>query len=228
MIWDAVVAAIGLVSDATTKGKFIMSMGDTPREELPRNDAREQPNPFRENPYASPKPTFDMPLAGAPVPVPASTGRGMVGHVTVVAILMMVQGALEAAMGLMYVAMGGIFPVFIRMELDRNPPPAGGPPPEFMTWLMFGVYGGMGLLTLMAAGLHIFGGIRNYRFRSRTLGLVALTAGMVSMASCYCGLTAVALGVYGLVTYLNPEVRYAFALGAAGRKRSEILAAFGA
>jgi hypothetical protein len=92
---------------------------------------------------------------------------------------------------------------------------------------MLGVYGGMGLFTLIAAGLHVYAGIRNFSFRSRTLGLVALAGGMVSMLGCYCGLTAVALGVYGLVTYLNPEVRYAFGLGASGRKRSEILASFG-
>ncbi len=46
------------------------------------------------------------------------------------------------------------------------------------------------------------------------------------MFTCYCAPTAIALGVYGLITYLNYEVAQAFVMGEAGRTREEILAAF--
>jgi hypothetical protein len=126
-------------------------------------------------------------------------------------------------MGLGLVAMGGVFPVLMRMGEMRGG--AEGPPPEMVGWMMLAIYGGLGLLTLVAASLHLFAGLRNYRFRSRTLGLVALGGGLVTVFTCYCAPTSVALAVYGLVTYLNPAVSQAFALGEAGKKRNEILAA---
>jgi hypothetical protein len=69
-------------------------------------------------------------------------------------------------------------------------------------------------------------GIRNYKFRGRTLGLIALGGGMVTVMTCYCAPTAIGLGVYGLITYLNPEVAQAFAMGEAGTSRDDILSAY--
>jgi hypothetical protein len=151
----------------------------------------------------------------------------MVKHVPIVAILMIVQGCLETLMGLMLVAMGGFFPVMMQMEMQQQENRPQELPPEAMTWILLVVYGGLGLLTLVAAGLHIFAGIRNLKYRSRTLGLIALAGGMVTVFTCYCAPTSIALGVYGLVTYLNAEVTQAFALGESGRTRQEIEAAFG-
>ena len=184
-------------------------------------------NPFADNPYASPSLQAGAGLGGPFEPLPRSPGRGMVGHVPVVAILMIVQGALEALMGVGLVAMGGFFPAMMQMEMDRG---QAGPQPmsaETMSWMMLIIYGGMGLLVLIAAGLHIFAGIRNYKFRGRVLGLVALGGGMVTVMTCYCAPTAIALGVYGLITYLNPEVAQAFAMGKAKRSKEDILASFG-
>jgi hypothetical protein len=176
-------------------------------------------NPFSDSPYAVPPSD-----PGSFPPVGRAPTRSMVSHVPVVAILMMVQGGLELLMGLGLVAMGGIFPVLMRMGELRDG--GEGPPPEMVGWMMLAIYGGLGVLTLVAAGLHLFAGLRNYRFRSRTLGLVALSGGLVTVFTCYCAPTSVALAVYGLVTYLNPDVSHAFALGEAGRKRNEILATF--
>jgi hypothetical protein len=173
-----------------------------------------QTNPFSDNPYAAP----------ASAAAGRAPGRGMVGHVPVVAVLMMVQGGLELLMGVGLVAMGGLGPVLMRM--DQGQGGADAPPPEMVGWIMLAVYGGLGLLTLAAAGLHLFAGLRNYRFRSRTLGIVALAGGMVTVFTCYCAPTSIALGVYGLITYLNYEVSQAFVMGDAGKTREEILAAF--
>jgi hypothetical protein len=146
----------------------------------------------------------------------------MVRHVPIVAILMIIQGALEALMGLGLVAMCAFVPMLIQMEAEQ-----GGPPEAPPTWLLIGIYGGMGLVALVAAILHIFAGIRNYKFRGRVFGLVALGGGMVTVITCYCAPTAIALGVYGLITYLNPEVNQAFAMAESGKRREEILALLG-
>ncbi len=151
----------------------------------------------------------------------------MTRQVPVVAILMMVQGGLEVLMGLGLVGMGIFLLVMMRNELQgargAAPPDM---PPEAMGWIMLAMYGGLGVVTLVAAGLHIYAGMRNYRFRSRTLGFVALAGGMVTMFTCYCAPSAIALGVYGLITYMNNEVAQAFAMGESGKTREEILAAF--
>ena len=65
---------------------------------------------------------------------------------------------------------------------------------------------------LLAAGiLTIAAGIRNLKHRGRTLGLIAVASAGVALPTCYCAPTALGLLVYGLVVYLNGEVRAAFA-----------------
>jgi hypothetical protein len=158
--------------------------------------------------------------------LPHAQSQGMVRHVPIVGILMIVQGGLEAVMGLMLVAIGGFLPALMEMEAGSGGRQADMPPEE-LSWVFLLIYGGLGLVTLVAAGLHIFAGIRVYQFRSRVLGIVALAGGLVTMFSCYCVPTAIGVGVYGLIVFLNPEATQAFAMGESGRKRDEILAAYG-
>ncbi|MBC8871500.1 MAG: hypothetical protein H8E44_18915 [Planctomycetes bacterium] len=205
-----------------------MSTDDSQKDPFGQETPLGEDNPFGDNPYASP----DLGSAGAPVgpmpyyPPPAS--RGMVKHVPVLAILMIVQGALEVLMGLGLIGMGAFFPMMMQGEMAQQAGPPGGPPPEAMTWVLLAIYGGMGVVVLIGAVLHIFAGIRNYKFRGRVLGFVALIAGMVTtLMTCYCAPTAIALGVYGLICFLNPEVTHAFAMAKAGKKKDEILATFG-
>lgn len=183
-------------------------------------------NPFSDNPYAAPAMTSDVSAAGPYPAVPAAVGRGMTRHVPVVAILMTVQGGLELLAGLGLIGVGAFGMVMVRMDQfqDRGVGPP-DMPPEALGWIMLGTYGGMGLVALLAGGLHLLAGLRNYRFRSRTLGLVALAGGLATIFTCYCAPSAIALAVYGLITYLNGDVTQAFAMGEAGRTREEILAA---
>lgn len=59
------------------------------------------------------------------------------------------------------------------------------------------------------------------------LGVVALAAGVAGVFTCSCGPTAVAPGIYGLITSLNPALISAFALGDAGVPAAEIRARCG-
>src|SRR5262245_46001980 len=109
-------------------------------------------------------------------------------HIKIVAILLMVEGGLEALMGIFLCVMG---PVMMAFMQAAPPPSSGGappPPPE-----LFGaIYIGMGAVTLLAGIIKVVGGIRNVSFKSRTLGFIALGSSLLSFASCYCIPTAIA------------------------------------
>lgn len=180
-------------------------------------------NPFRDNPYAASDPMLGD-KSGAPVVVMPAGNRGLVTHVPVVAVFMIVQGFLELLMGIGLVGLGFGMPFLMQDELRRNPPGGDGPNPEMMSWIFIAVYGVLGLLVLFGSALHIFAGFFNYGYRARTLGIVALIAGMATtLVTCYCAPTAIAIGVYGLVCYLNPSVTQAFQMVANGTPKSEVL-----
>jgi hypothetical protein len=152
----------------------------------------------------------------------------MVSHVGVVAILMMVQAALELLAGILFVAMGVVFVVAFQSQASR-----GGVDPDQLPaantamWLMGSFYGGAGLVSLAAAAFHGYAGYRNFFFQRRVLGIAAMVFGLLTVLTCYCAPTAVALGIYGMIVYLNDEVGRAFVLGESGRTRREIDRAFG-
>lgn len=168
-----------------------------------------------ENPFQSPvEPTATF----APALNMARRNPGMVHHVRVVAILMMVQAGLEL---LMAVVLGGVavFMPTVFREIQKEQ----GRPEDPGIWIVTAIYGGLALVVLAVGMLHLVAGLRNYRLRGRTLGIVALAGGMLSVVTCYCLPTAIALAVYGLIVYLNQEATDAFRMGEAGCEPSEIL-----
>jgi hypothetical protein len=204
-----------------------MSTNDSADSPFRRATPFDEENPFQDNPYASP----DLHSAGGHTePMPPSRGS-MVRHVQTVAILMVVQGALELIMALFLIGLAVVMPLLFQSAQQGGPPggrPPGAPPPELMSWIMFGMYGFTGFMVLVGAVLHIVAGVRNYKFRGRVLGIVALITGIVTtLLTCYCAPTAIALGVFGLICYLNPEVTDAFALVSAGKTKEEILQTMG-
>ncbi len=170
-----------------------------------------------ENPYQSPS----APLGPSDPMDPFQRRPGLVRHVRVVAILMIVQGALEllAALGL------GAMAVLI-LVMSRQVQNQGGVPNGPELWIATLIYGGMAAVALVSGVLHLAAGLRNYRFRGRTLGIVALACGILTVVTCCCLPTAVALGVYGLIVYLNPEASEAFRMGEAGHGPAEIVTTF--
>ena len=63
-------------------------------------------------------------------------------------------------------------------------------------------------------------------FPGKDLGDRGVSVRHADVLTCYCLPTAVALAVYGLIVYLNPEVSEAFRMGEAGSEPAEIVAAF--
>jgi len=179
-----------------------------------------------ENPYQSPQSPFapgSQPAGMPPYPRP---GR-LVHHVRVVAILMMVQAGLEVLAGIGLIGLGAFMPQFMAAHMESMPQGQQQiqAPQEFF-WVMFAVYGGMGLVALVAGILHGIAGIRNYRFQSRRLGIVAVSVGLLTLFTCYCLPTAVGVAVYGLIVLLNREVAEAFALVETGHALDDVLARF--
>ena len=73
----------------------------------------------------------------------------------------------------------------------------------------------VGPILLLGGILKVFGGARNMKFKDRPAGLIALGTCFLTMPACCCAPTALALGIWGLVVYMNDEVRMEFARVAA-------------
>ena len=148
-------------------------------------------------------------MASNPYQTPAADGlqrRGMVGHVRPLAILMIVQGAFEAPMGLYISAFSFMISDLIRgAQRDSLPEGETGPYWSSPVYLL-----AIGAITTVAGGLHIYAGWRVFLFRARALGIVALAWGCLTVFSCYCAPSAVALALYGLIVLRNAETKIAF------------------
>ena len=148
----------------------------------------------------------------------------MVNHVIVLGILMIVQGALSTLCGLGAGAMAFVMPAIIKAQAGIPPRPgmpAPAMPPE-MEMIMLVMYGGAGIILLSTGILGIWAGIGIMKFRSRTLGIVAISAGLLGIFGCYCFPTAIALFIYGLIVFLNPQVKQAFEMGQQGYTSADI------
>jgi hypothetical protein len=146
---------------------------------------------------------------------PARHSRGLVGHVPIVAMLLLVQGGLELAFGLFCLAFSAL--TFVL------PAEAMGGIDATVMAIMMGV---LGVTGVACGGLRIAAGLANWSYRRRMLGITALGIGLISMFTGYCAPTAIALAIYGLIVYVNESVVAAFELGSQGRSKAEIQAAF--
>ena len=140
-------------------------------------------------------------------------------QIKIVAILLMIEGGLEIVMGGVYCILGPVMMAFMRSA----PPPSSGaapPPPE-----MFGaIYIAMGVATILGGILKVVGGVRNVSLKSRVLGFIALGSGLLSFASCYCIPTALGLGIYGIIVYVNQKSAEAFAMAESGMPPDQVFA----
>ena len=167
--------------------------------------------PTKPNP---PEPSWSSDYFREPVPAGVSPlGRGLVGHVPLVAIFLLVQGVLE-------VMVGAIFLMSAMFFLLVNDPQLAGM--RALAWLMVG----MAAPACFCGCVRVVAGVCNLRYRRRVLGMTALGLGLLTMITGYCALTSIGLAVYGLIVYLNESVAAAFAMGESGKTNADIQAAF--
>ena len=178
------------------------------------------------NPYETPM--GGMPTYSADGSLPPPQEPGLVGQVRIVSILMMVQGSLDLLVGLGLVGMGIFMGIFMRDVMIHDPQfqQGNGATPEFMANMVGGIYGGLGAVIAVLGAMNIFAGYRNWKFKSRVMGIVSLVAGLGTIFTCYCAPTSLALCIYGLIVYLNSPVAAAFRMGEEGYSGDEIIMAF--
>jgi len=155
------------------------------------------------NPYESPQD-----FSRAPVDLPPAAGSSStVVKVRVLAILMIVQGALEALAGLMVTGMGLFFYFYLGPQMIAQQQQQSGPPPPMWVFL---IYLPFGIALLAVAALRIYAGFCNLSFKGRTLGIIAISCGLATALTFYCAPTAIGLMIYGLIVYLDGNVTQAF------------------
>jgi|SRR5262245_1153961 len=139
--------------------------------------------------------------------------RGLIGHVPIIAILLIVQGVSEILFGLFCFA----FAALVHW----------GPEKELAGMRGIGLLlAGIGVPCLIIGVLRIVAGVYNYHYCRRGLGVTALACGLFTLITGYCAPTAIALAIYGLIVYLDEAVIAAFRMGDSGRPRSEIRNAY--
>src|SRR5262245_5687246 len=139
--------------------------------------------------------------------------QGLIGHVPIIAALLIVQGALELCFALFCYAFIALVVWGPQKEL------------EGMRGLSI-VFALISVPSLVSGVLRIVAGFFNFRYRRRGLGMTALCVGLTTLATAYCAPTAIALAIYGLIVYVNEPVAMAFAMGDRGRTSGEIRGAF--
>lgn len=140
-------------------------------------------------------------------------GRGLVGHVPIIAGLLVGLGVLEVAVAVVFVLFG-----LIGLAL----PPESGANPQ----MIFTIYVALAVMIGGCGVIRIAAGLANFRFRNRRLGIAALGIGLIAVFSGFCAPTSIAMAVYGLIVYLNDSVIAAFEMGNAGKTPGEIQSAF--
>lgn len=85
-------------------------------------------------------------------------------------------------------------------------------------------YGIIGSGVLLLGLVSIYAGIRNWSFRDRTLGIIALSTGVITAMGVWCAPTAIGLAIWGLIVFLDPSVKRAFELAREGTKPKDLLA----
>src|SRR5262249_55077821 len=135
--------------------------------------------------------------------------RGLIGHVPIVAALLIVQGLLEVGFSLFGLA----FAAFMFW----GPPNAGAGQPGI--GIMYSV---MSTPALPAGILRIVAGTFNTFYRRRGLGIAAMAVGLITLMTGCCSMTSIGLAIYGLIVYVDEPVIAAFAMGDSGRSAAEI------
>jgi hypothetical protein len=178
-------------------------------------------NRIIDNPYAA----SNIPQTGSTIGISGFEPRisaSILFQIRVVAILLIVHGALLLIMGGFLIAISIVMPSMIAAQQQKMQQAPNGPSPAQLQNILFATYMGMGSAGIVPGIIQIIAGIRNFRLHGRIFGIVALVAGVLSIGTCYCAPTSVALMVYGLIIYLNNTSTQVFSLAQQGLKWSDI------
>jgi hypothetical protein len=179
------------------------------------------------NPY-TPSQTDRLANSAVPFELADITERGLVSQVPILGVLMIVQGVFISIAGTAIIGYAVLMPRFLQQMQQQQAGQGGNVapmPPNMGLW--FGVVGGLlGLLMFLIGVLTIFAGVRTMKFRGRMFSIVMFCTGLLTIMTCYCLPTQIALTVYGMIVLLNSPVRDAFQLAEQGHSAREIQRAY--
>jgi hypothetical protein len=179
-----------------------------------------------QNPYSLPRTDPHAVHRSGPIPLPANQTRGMVNQAVVVGVLMAVHGAINCLAGAI-AAFYAIFMPAIMAEAQQQQAAQGGAPMPENMGLYFAIGGTIYAVVLIGLGLLlIFAGVSVANYKRRTLAMIALMSGLVTLFTCYCFPTSFLLGIYGMIFLLNQPVAFAFDLRGKGYSVQDIQKSF--
>ncbi|MEM9646506.1 MAG: hypothetical protein AAF989_16055 [Planctomycetota bacterium] len=171
------------------------------------------------NPYAPTREIQSRLIVGG-IELPAGMSRVKFGQITVVGILMMIQGVLN-----MVAALFIGFYAWILPEIFRQTPNGQGVPAEAL--LIMGVItGGVAAFVFSIGVFNVWAGWWTVHYKNRGRAIIALWSGLGSLFTCYCLPTSIILLIYGLVILMSPTANLAFDLRKRGHAGDDIHRAF--
>jgi hypothetical protein len=128
----------------------------------------------------------------------------------IVAVLLIIHGFLGIVVGIIY----AISAMFMSVIIARGG--GWGPDPVDAKTRVTITSGVMAACGLIPGVLQLVAGFMNLWLKGYTTGLIAIGSSLAMVVACYCAPSALILLVYGLVIYLLPTTRRAFALAQQG------------
>ncbi|GEM_PF-4988230 len=140
----------------------------------------------------------------------------MVNQVTVIGILMIVNGSLATLLGILIAIVGPLMFSLFTQQGAQMPQEA-----QQVVTVISVVYLVYGSVIAIAGIMNIAGGISALRFRSRNFVITALFFNIAALCS-YCLPTSLGLMIWGLIVMFQGDVAQAFTLGMSGYSADEI------
>lgn len=145
------------------------------------------------------------------------SGRGVpstVQQVMVVSILQIVVGALELLVAAGLFAIAVIYVVeFFGIKPSRG---------HFSFLLEYAAASFGGFTIFIAAVLRIRSGIAGFKFKRRKMAIFASVLGMTSALTMYCSIFSIGMLIYGLIIYLDRNVKRAYEMAEQGMTPDQI------
>lgn len=169
------------------------------------------------NPYQSPETSEPRATLPETTHVAAGPSQKIVGRIRLVAILMIVQGGLLIAIGILFGVLSLCSGMIVEESVRQGKAPIAADP-EFYEWYLFVVYAVVAAIFSIPGILQVWAGICNYRCRRRGLGIAALVTSLVTVFTILCAPTAIGLAVFGLIVYLDRNAVEVFRQGELRRR----------
>jgi hypothetical protein len=131
---------------------------------------------------------------------PNASEDGYLRQVPVLGVLNIVQASLELLMCLMLIGMSAL------MVAAQNSPKIQTTPNAATIQIMGIGYGIFGAVVGLFAILRLTSGILILKRRGRIFSIVTSMIGLVSVFTCYCAPTSLAIAIYSLVVLIQPSV----------------------